>query len=66
MNGLVFFGCTALLVAAAMLVVVSRVRMRPAHTEADYWRGLMIAHAVAVLITGSALAVMVLKPGWFS
>jgi len=66
MNSGIFFGCIAALVAVVMLWLAARVRIRPTHAESDYLRGCLISFAAGMAITLTGIAVMLLKPEWFS
>jgi hypothetical protein len=54
------------LVAAVTFSLAARVHMRPARTESDYWRGILISYAGGIAIGLIAGAMMVFRPEWFN
>lgn len=64
--GWVFLGCTVWVVAAVTFSLALLVHMRPARTESDYWRGILMSYAGGIAIGLIALAMMVFRPEWFN
>lgn len=64
MNIWVFSGSVAFLCAGVMWFVVANFRMRPDHTQSDYWRGLLVSHAAGVLVVLIAIGLLWLEPDW--